>query len=80
LAGRPFALQSIGIIHFQKDFLPRISRMPRMENSLIFIRGIREIRGCISFVAALPRCDYVQNSSSGEAAAFLLGGIRLASF
>jgi hypothetical protein len=50
------ALQSIGIIHFGKDFLPRMSRMPRMENPLIFIRGIREIRGRISLVAPLPRC------------------------
>jgi hypothetical protein len=50
------ALQSIGIVHFRKDFLPRMPRMPRMENSLLLIRGIREIRGCISLVAGLPRC------------------------
>jgi hypothetical protein len=50
------ALQSIGIVHFRKDFLPRMPRMPRMENLLLLIRGIREIRGCISLVAGLPRC------------------------
>jgi hypothetical protein len=51
------ALQSGRIIHFRKDFLPRISLAPlvrvpmlfhlisRMGDFSVFIRAIREIRG-----------------------------------
>jgi hypothetical protein len=38
-------------------FLPRMARISRMENPSFLIRAIREIRGSISSLAALPRCD-----------------------
>src|SRR5277367_2586332 len=40
-----------------EDFSPRISRISRMENRLILIRAIREIRGKTSSFAPLRLCD-----------------------
>jgi hypothetical protein len=55
------ALQSVRMIDFRGDSLPRISQISRMGNPLLLIRAIREIRGCTSLVASLRLCVFALN-------------------
>ena len=55
-----FAQLSVKLAHVCENFSPRISRMTRIRKDGFPIRVIREIRGCISLIAARRITDSIE--------------------